>query len=68
MEELIRLARENNEMLKRICAYIDRIESPKYQEERQMLSFLINVAANELGEAKERMQQNGNNNQQIFRR
>lgn len=66
MEELLRLTRENNAMLKRICAYVDRIESPKYQEERQMLSFLINVAANELGEAKERMQQRGNNNDQIF--
>lgn len=66
MEELMRLTRENNEMLKRICAYIDKIESPQYAEQRQMTSFLINCAANELGEMKERMQQRGNNNDQIF--
>lgn len=66
MEELLRLARENNEMLKKLCAYVEKVESPQYTEQRQITSFLINCAANEIAEMKERMQQNGNNNQQTF--
>lgn len=46
MEELLRLTMENNEMLRRILAYIDKVESPAYIEQRQMTSFLINCAAN----------------------
>lgn len=66
-EEILRLTRENNEMLKRICAYIDKIESPQYMEQRQMTSFLINCAADAFGEMRERI--GGNNcNDQIFYR
>lgn len=63
LQELLELTRENNSMLRRVCAYIDRIESPRYKEERQLTSFLINCAANEMAEMKERMQQQSGNSQ-----
>lgn len=66
MEELIRLTRENNEMLKKLCAYVEKVESPQYAEQRQLTSFLINCAANSIAEMKERMQQRNDNNQQTF--
>lgn len=44
-EELLRLTRENNEMLKRIVAYIEKVESPEYIDQKAMCSFAMNLAA-----------------------
>ena len=45
IEELM-LLRENNRMLKKICDYIDKVESKEYQLEQQFNNMLINVVAN----------------------
>lgn len=50
MEELLELTRENNRMLKRLCAYLDMIESPQYCDQRDMKEFAMNMAANLLTE------------------
>lgn len=50
MEELLRLTRENNTMLKRICAYIDKVDSEAYQRAQKEDEFMMNVAANMVGE------------------
>lgn len=62
MEELLRLTRENNEMLKRICLWIDKIESPQYRESEDIREFAQNVLANMLTERRV----NNPNAQQIF--
>lgn len=59
MEDILTLLRENNAMLKHICAYIEKVESPQYQEQRQMTSFAINMTANQVYGMLERQQ--GNN-------
>lgn len=61
MDELLRLTRENNEMLKRICAWIDKIESPQYRDSEDMREFAQNLLANMLTERR-----CNNNNQQTF--
>lgn len=50
MDELLELTRENNAMLKRICAWLDKIESKSYREGEDMRGFVQNVAANMLTE------------------
>lgn len=62
MDELLRLTRENNEMLKRICAWLDKVESPAYRDSEDMREFAQNLLANMLIERR----CNNNNNQQIF--
>lgn len=49
MEELLSLARDNNAMLKRVCAYIDRIESGAYRDAEDFRAFIINCAADRFG-------------------
>lgn len=66
MDELLRLTRENNEMLKRICAYIDKVDSESYRMNEDMKQFAMNVAADVLVDNNQRQQENGNNNQQTF--
>lgn len=63
MEELLRLTRENNEMLKRICAYIDKVDSESYRMNEDMKQFAINLSANAVDKA---MGRNQNNNEQTF--
>lgn len=58
MEDILILLRENNAMLKHICAYIEKVESQQYQEQRQMTSFAINMTANQLYGMLERNNQN----------
>lgn len=48
MDELLRLTRENNEMLKRIVEYIDKVESPQYKENEDMKNMLINLVADSI--------------------
>lgn len=50
MEELLRLTKENNVMLKRICMWLDKVESPQHREHEDMREFLQNVVANILTE------------------
>lgn len=45
-EEIIRLLRENNAMLKEILRYIAKSDSSEEQQKRQLTSFAINVTAN----------------------
>lgn len=45
-EEIIRLLRENNAMLKEILRYIAKSNSSEEQQKRQLTSFAINVTAN----------------------
>lgn len=45
-EEIIRLLRENNAMLKEILRYIIKSNSSEDQQKRQLTSFAINVTAN----------------------
>lgn len=70
MEELLRLTRENNEMLKRICAWIDKIESPQYRDNEDIKAFVSNFVANVAYERCQCLQPSGNsnnnNNPQIF--
>ena len=67
MEELLRLTRENNEMLKELCAYVRKIQTAEYAEQRQMQSFMINCAANTVDRMLEERNQQGNNNQTFWR-
>lgn len=46
MDELLRLTRENHEMLKRICGWIDKIESPQYRDNEDIKAFVSNFVAN----------------------
>ena len=46
MDELLRLTRENNEMLKRICQWLDKIESPEYRDNEDFKGFFSNFVAN----------------------
>lgn len=68
MEELLRLTRENNEMLKRVCTYIDKVDSDNYRMNEDMKQFAMNVAADVLVDNNQRQQRlgNDNNNQQTF--
>lgn len=63
MEELIRLTRENNEMLKRICAWLDKTESAEWQTNNDMREFVMNCVANLV--TQQRMD-NSDNQKQIF--
>lgn len=63
MDELLRLLRENNEMLKRICAYVDKVDSASYRDNEDAKAFLSNVLADLLVDNNQRQQRLGNNNQ-----
>lgn len=63
MEELIRLTRENNVMLKRICAWLDKTESAEWQTNNDMREFVMNCVANLV--TQQRMD-NSDNQKQIF--
>lgn len=57
MEELLRLTRENNAMLKRICAWLDKIESDDYKMNEDLKQFAINLSANKASEIIEQSRQ-----------
>lgn len=46
LKELLELTRENNTMLKRVCAWLDKTESAEYQTNADMRDFAINCVAN----------------------
>lgn len=43
--EAYTLIRENDAMLKRICAYIDKVDSRQYKESEGLRAFPINMCA-----------------------
>ncbi len=49
MEELLldlrKIVLENNQMLRRICNYLDKVESPEYRDMEDKRAFNVNVAA-----------------------
>lgn len=63
-QEILTLLRENNEMLKRICTYIDKVDSDNYRMNEDMKQFAINMSANKASEIVE--QRCYSNNQQVF--
>lgn len=62
MEELLRLARENNEMLKRIVAYVEKVDSDSYRDNEDAKAFFSNVLADLLVDNNQRQQRLGNDN------
>lgn len=46
MDELLKLTRENNIMLKQIIQYINLKESSQYKNNDTMQEFIVNVVAN----------------------
>lgn len=63
MEELLRLTRENNQMLKRICAWLDKTESAEWQTNNDMREFVMNCVANLVTQQRV---DNNDNQKQIF--
>lgn len=61
MDELLELTRKNHEMLKRIYAYIDKVDSAEYKAERELEAFLSNVAADLLVDNNQRQARFGRN-------
>lgn len=48
MEEILQLLKENNAMLKRIVAYIDKVESPEYRNSEDSKQLLFNLSSDML--------------------
>lgn len=46
MEELIKLTRENNTMLKQIISYIEKVESEDYKITEDLKGLVTNLVAN----------------------
>lgn len=45
-KEILELLRDNNAMLKRIYAWLDKVESNQYRDSEDMKQFLMNYVAN----------------------
>lgn len=67
MEELLELTRQNNAMLKRICDYLDRIESPQYRDSEDMRNMAINLTADSIIELLGNRRSDNGNRQIFFR-
>ena len=52
-DRLLELLEDNNRMLKKILAYIERVEDSKYIEQEYTREFLFNVGADILVEMME---------------
>lgn len=66
-QEILTLLRENNEMLKRICDYINKVDSESYRMNEDMKQFAMNVAADVLVDNNQRQQRTNNNEQTFWR-
>lgn len=67
MEEILRLTKENNAMLKRVCAWLDKVESQEYRDGEDFRAFLINMCADIAVDNNQRQGRiNGSANNQIF--
>lgn len=45
-KEILELLRENNAMLKRVCSWLDKVESNQYRDSEDMKQFVMNYVAN----------------------
>ena len=45
-EEILRLLKENNAMLKYLCLYVDKVSNPKYRTAEDMKNLVTNIVAN----------------------
>lgn len=62
MDEVLRLLRENNAMLKEITSYIRKIQGQAYRQNEDMRAFAINVCADVFVEAMEEPEKDDLNN------
>lgn len=46
MEEILQLLKENNQMLKRVISYINKVNSEEYQLNEDMKDLVTNLIAN----------------------
>lgn len=46
LQEILRLLRENNEMLKEIVSVLRKIQDPDYLMEENTTDFIMNIVAN----------------------
>lgn len=46
MEEILRLLKENNAMLKYLCLYVDKVSNPKHINAQDMKNLVTNIIAN----------------------
>lgn len=67
MDELLRLTRENKEMLKRICVYIDKVDSTSYRDNEDAKQMILNIIADLLVDNNQRQQRTNNNDQTFWR-
>ena len=47
------MLRENNAMLKRVCAWLDKVESGGYRDSEDMKQFAMNCVANMMTEPRQ---------------
>lgn len=59
LKELLRLTRENNEMLKEVTAYVRKISSESYVNAEYEREFAFNVVADILVEVMQESVKNG---------
>lgn len=57
-DRILELLEDNNRMLKRIFAYVEKVEDPKYIEQEHLREFLFNVGADMLVEMMEPEERN----------
>ncbi len=65
MDELLELARENNTMLQKICAYVEKVDSAQHRDNEDMRNMAINLIADLL---VDRFGNRNNDNFNNFRR
>lgn len=53
---------EIHQMLKRVCSYIDKLESPEHKQEDYNMQFMLNVAADMYVETLEKLRNGEYNN------
>lgn len=62
MEQLLlnlkEIVLENNQMLRKICNYIDKVESPEFIQKSEEKEFALNVAADLYVEKLEQLRRN----------
>lgn len=59
MQELLKLTRENNEMLREVVEYIRKVDSTEYRDAADMKEFCFNVAADIFVELMEEKKKQG---------
>jgi len=57
-DRILELLEDNNRMLKRIFAYVEKVEDPKCIEQEHLREFLFNVGADMLVEMMEPEERN----------